>query len=126
MLKPTIGLEIHFEGKTKSKMFCSCLNNPEEKEPNKNVCPICLAHPGALPTINKEAIEKIILAGLALNCEIQNYSRFDRKSYFYPDLPKGYQISQFDFPICKKGHLDIHLDNGETKRIKIFYFNFCS
>ncbi|MFA5754864.1 MAG: Asp-tRNA(Asn)/Glu-tRNA(Gln) amidotransferase subunit GatB [Candidatus Paceibacterota bacterium] len=119
MLKPTIGLEIHFEGKTKSKMFCSCLNNPEEKEPNKNVCPICLAHPGALPTINKEAIEKIILAGLALNCEIQNYSRFDRKSYFYPDLPKGYQISQFDFPICKKGHLDIHLDNGETKRIRI-------
>ena len=101
MLKPTIGLEIHIEAKTNSKMFCSCKNDPEEKEPNKNICPICLGHPGTLPTINREAIEKIILAGLALNCEIKNYSRFDRKSYFYPDLPKGYQISQFDFPICK-------------------------
>jgi len=119
MLKPTIGLEIHIEAKTNSKMFCSCRNDPEEKEPNKNTCPICLGHPGALPTINKEAIEKIILAGMALNCEIKNYSRFDRKSYFYPDLPKGYQITQFDFPICKNGHLDVHLDDGTVKRIRI-------
>lgn len=119
MLKPTIGLEIHFESKTSSKMFCSCPNNSEEKIPNKNVCPICLAHPGALPVINKEAIEKIILAGLALNCQIQNYSKFDRKSYFYPDLPKGYQITQFDFPICKNGYLDITLDSGDKKRIRI-------
>jgi len=119
MLKPTIGLEIHFESKTLSKMFCSCPNDPEEKKPNTNVCPVCLAHPGALPVINKEAIEKIILAGLALNCEIKNYSKFDRKSYFYPDLPKGYQISQFDFPICKNGYLDISLSDGNKKRIRI-------
>lgn len=82
MLKPTIGLEIHIEAKTNSKMFCSCKNDPEEKEPNKNICPVCLGHPGALPTINRSAIEKIILAGLALNCKIKNYSRFDRKAIF--------------------------------------------
>ena len=119
MYKTTIGLEIHFESKTKSKMFCSCANNPDEKTPNKNVCPICMAHPGTLPVINEEAINNIILTGLALNCKIQNHSKFDRKSYFYPDLPKGYQISQFDLPICKNGYLDIHLDNGTTKRIRI-------
>jgi len=119
MYKTTIGLEIHFESKTKSKMFCSCANNPDEKTPNKNVCPICMAHPGTLPVINEEAINNIILTGLALNCEIQNHSKFDRKSYFYPDLPKGYQISQFDLPLCKNGYLDIHLDNGTTKRIRI-------
>ncbi len=119
MYKTTIGLEIHFESKTKSKMFCSCANNPDEKMPNKNVCPICMAHPGTLPVINEEAINNIILTGLALNCEIQNHSKFDRKSYFYPDLPKGYQISQYDLPLCKNGYLDIHLDNGEIKRIRI-------
>ena len=119
MYKTTIGLEIHFESKTKSKMFCSCVNDPDEKIPNKNVCPICMAHPGTLPVINEEAINNIILTGLALNCEIQNHSKFDRKSYFYPDLPKGYQISQFDLPICKNGYLDIHLDDGTTKRIRI-------
>jgi aspartyl-tRNA(Asn)/glutamyl-tRNA(Gln) amidotransferase subunit B len=119
MYKTTIGLEIHFESKTKSKMFCSCANNPDEKIPNKNVCPICMAHPGTLPVINEEAINNIILTGLALHCEIQNHSKFDRKSYFYPDLPKGYQISQFDLPICKNGYLDIHLDDGTVKRIRI-------
>lgn len=119
MYKTTIGLEIHFESKTKSKMFCSCANNPDERLPNINVCPICMAHPGTLPVINEEAINNIILTGLALNCEIQNHSKFDRKSYFYPDLPKGYQISQFDLPICKNGYLDIHLDNGTTKKIRI-------
>jgi aspartyl-tRNA(Asn)/glutamyl-tRNA(Gln) amidotransferase subunit B len=119
MYETTIGLEIHFESKTKSKMFCSCLNNPDEKIPNKNVCPICMGHPGTLPVINEEAINKIILTGLALNCEIQQHSKFDRKSYFYPDLPKGYQISQFDMPLCKNGYLDIHLDDGATKRIRI-------
>ena len=119
MYKTTIGLEIHFESKTKSKMFCSCLNNPDEKTPNKNVCPICMGHPGTLPVINEEAINKVILTGRALNCEIQQHSKFDRKSYFYPDLPKGYQISQYDMPLCKNGYLDIHLDNGEAKRIRI-------
>jgi len=119
MYKTTIGLEIHFESKTKSKMFCSCFNDPDEKMPNKNVCPICMGHPGTLPVINEEAINNIILTGLALNCEIQNHSKFDRKSYFYPDLPKGYQISQYDLPLCKNGYLDIHLDDGSIKRIRI-------
>ncbi|MFA5169656.1 MAG: Asp-tRNA(Asn)/Glu-tRNA(Gln) amidotransferase subunit GatB [Candidatus Paceibacterota bacterium] len=119
MYQTTIGLEIHFESKTKSKMFCSCLNNPDEKTANKNVCPICMGHPGTLPVINESAIDNIILTGLALHCEIQTHSKFDRKSYFYPDLPKGYQISQYDMPLCKNGYLDIHLDNGDIKRIRI-------
>lgn len=119
MYQTTIGLEIHFESKTKSKMFCSCFNNPDEKTPNKNVCPICMGHPGTLPVINEKAINNIILTGLALHCEIQQHSKFDRKSYFYPDLPKGYQISQYDIPLCKNGYLDIQLDNGEVKRIRI-------
>lgn len=119
MYKTTIGLEIHFESKTKSKMFCSCFNNPDEKTSNKNVCPICMGHPGTLPVINEEAINNIVLTGLALHCEIQTHSKFDRKSYFYPDLPKGYQISQYDMPLCKNGYLDIHLDSGDVKRIRI-------
>jgi len=119
MYQTTIGLEIHFESKTKSKMFCSCLNDPNERKENKNVCPICIGHPGTLPVINEEAINNIILTGLALHCEIQTHSKFDRKSYFYPDLPKGYQISQYDMPLCKNGYLDIHLDNGDVKRIRI-------
>jgi aspartyl-tRNA(Asn)/glutamyl-tRNA(Gln) amidotransferase subunit B len=110
-----IGLEIHFESKTKSKMFCSCLNDPNEKEPNTNICPVCMAHPGTLPVINKEAIDNIIKTGIALNCEIANISKFDRKNYFYPDLPKGYQISQFDLPICSNGYLCIHTSNGKKK-----------
>lgn len=100
-------------------MFCSCLNDPDEKRPNFNVCPICTGHPGTLPTINEQAINNLILTGLALNCEIAPHSKFDRKNYFYPDLPKGYQISQYDLPLCKNGHLDIHLDSGEVKRIRI-------
>ena len=104
---PTIGLEIHAELKTKTKMFCDCLNDPEQKEPNVNVCPICMGHPGTLPVPNAEAIKKVIQAGAALHCEIAEFSKFDRKSYFYPDLPKGYQISQYDKPFCKGGYLDI-------------------
>lgn len=101
----TIGLEIHIESKTKTKMFCSCLNDANEKTPNINICPVCMAHPGTLPLINEKAIDNIIKFGLALNCEIARKTRFDRKSYFYPDLPKGYQISQLDYPICTNGNL---------------------
>lgn len=103
--KPTIGLEIHAELKTASKMFCSCKNDPNEKRPNFNICPVCTAQPGALPVANEDAIKKVIKTGLALNCQIAEDSKFDRKNYFYPDLPKGYQISQYDMPLCQKGYL---------------------
>jgi aspartyl-tRNA(Asn)/glutamyl-tRNA(Gln) amidotransferase subunit B len=105
--KPTIGLEIHAELKTHSKMFCGCKNNPDEKKPNVNICPVCTAQPGTLPVANEEAIKMVIKTGLALNCEIAENSKFDRKNYFYPDLPKGYQISQYDQPLCEKGFLEI-------------------
>ncbi len=105
--KPTIGLEIHVELKTKSKMFCSCRNDPEEKNPNTNICPICLGHPGTLPVINEDAVRKVLKVGLALGCKLAENSKFDRKNYFYPDLPKGYQISQYDMPFCEKGSLNI-------------------
>jgi len=105
--KPTIGLEIHAELKTNSKMFCGCKNDPDEKRPNYNICPVCTAQPGTLPVANQEAIKKVIKTGLALNCKIAENSKFDRKNYFYPDLPKGYQISQYDMPLCEKGYLEI-------------------
>ena len=105
--KPTIGLEIHAELNTNSKMFCSCKNDPDEKRPNVNICPVCTAQPGTLPVANEEAIKKVIKTGLALNCTIATESKFDRKNYFYPDLPKGYQISQYDKPLCQKGYLEI-------------------
>jgi len=117
-----IGLEIHIELKTKTKMFCGCLNDPDEKQANVNICPICTAQPGTLPVINEDAVRKTIKTGLALNCEIQKESKFDRKNYFYPDLPKGYQISQYDKPFCEKGFLEIFdLDNlsEENKKIRI-------
>lgn len=102
-----IGLEIHAELKTKTKMFCDSLNNPDSTEPNLNICPVCTGQPGALPVINKEAIAKMIEIGQALNCSIEKETFFERKNYFYPDLPKGYQISQFQKPLCRNGHLDI-------------------
>ena len=111
---PTIGLEIHAELKTKSKMFCDSSNDPLEQHPNVNVCPVCMGHPGTLPVANKEAIKLVHKVGLALGCEIAEYSKFDRKNYFYPDLPKGYQISQYDLPFCRGGFLNI---NGRDIRI---------
>ena len=105
-LKPTIGLEIHAQLKTESKMFCSCSNLSKKVEANTKVCSVCLGYPGALPTINEKAVKKVIRAGKALNCDIADFSRFDRKNYFYPDLPKGYQISQLNHPLCEKGELE--------------------
>ena len=105
--KPTIGLEIHAELKTVTKMFCSCKNDPDEKHPNMNVCPVCLAHPGTLPVANREAIHKVLKLGAALGAKLADESRFDRKNYFYPDLPKGYQISQYPHPLVKTGVLEL-------------------
>jgi len=112
--KAVIGLEIHSELKTQSKMFCDCLNNPEAEEANINVCPVCMGHPGTLPVINQKAIELVIKTGLALSGDIPDSAKFDRKNYFYPDLPKGYQISQYDLPLVNNGYLEI---NG--RKIKI-------
>lgn len=105
-----IGLEIHAELDTRTKMFCSCRNDPDEKHPNVNICPVCMGHPGTLPVPNRQAIELTQRVGAALNCELADVSKFDRKNYFYPDLPKGYQISQYDEPLCGKGKL--MLQNG--------------
>lgn len=112
-----IGLEIHTELKTNSKIFCGC-STKFGSEQNTNVCPVCLGLPGVLPVINEKVVEFAVKAGLALNCEILPFSKFDRKNYYYPDLPKNFQTSQYDLPIAVNGHLDIEV-NGETKRINI-------
>jgi len=117
--KPTIGLEVHAELKTKSKMFCGCKNDPLEKEANINICPICMAHPGTLPVINKEAVKKVIKTGLALGCKISLKSGFERKNYFYPDLPKGYQISQYALPLCRHGFLQVKNKKIMIERIHL-------
>jgi aspartyl-tRNA(Asn)/glutamyl-tRNA(Gln) amidotransferase subunit B len=113
---PTIGLEIHLQLNTLSKMFCACSNRGEFEPPNSTICPICLAHPGTLPTINREAVRSVIKAGIALKGNINQNTKLDRKNYFYPDLPKGYQISQYDLPIVAGGVLT--LDNGTRIRIR--------
>ena len=117
--QPTIGLEIHAELKTRTKMFCDSLNDPDEKHPNTNICPICMGYPGVLPVINEEAVKKTILVGFALNCQVARQTNFDRKNYFYPDLPKGYQISQYKRPLCSKGFLEINGKKVNITRIHL-------
>ena len=109
-----IGLEVHSELSTKTKIFCSC---PTEfgGEPNTHCCPVCMAMPGALPVLNKKVVEYAIKAGIATNCTIAKESKNDRKNYFYPDLPKSYQISQFDMPLCTNGFVEIETENGPKK-----------
>ncbi len=120
-LEPVIGLEIHVQLKTASKMFCRCSNRGEYESPNVTVCPICLGHPGTLPVVNAQAVEFGVLVGLALNCAVTEKSKFDRKNYFYPDLPKGYQISQYDLPIVSKGRMrvSVPMPGGTRREIEV-------
>lgn len=119
-LEVIIGLEVHAQMSTKTKMFCGCNNDAFGKLPNTTVCPVCMGHPGTLPVVNKVAVEKAIKAGLAINCTINTACHFDRKHYFYPDLPAGFQISQYDFPIASKGtvEFDMHDDSGKVMHKK--------
>lgn len=113
-----IGLEIHAQLKTETKIFCGCSTN-FKAEPNTNICPVCLGYPGTLPVLNKKAAEFAVRMGIAVNCEINRVSEFARKNYFYPDLPKGYQISQFDKPVCHNGYIEVTDSDGNKKRIRI-------
>jgi aspartyl-tRNA(Asn)/glutamyl-tRNA(Gln) amidotransferase subunit B len=119
--KATIGLEIHAELKTKTKMFCSCVNNPDEVKSNLNICPICTGQPGTLPVINKQAVENVLKTGVALGASLADFTEWDRKNYFYPDIPKGYQISQYKYPLITGGKLNgvnitrIHLEEDTAK-----------
>ena len=113
-----IGLEVHAELSTKTKIFCSC-KAEFGGAPNEHTCPICMAMPGTLPVLNEKVVEYAVKAGLATNCEISRNSNKDRKNYFYPDLPKAYQISQFDRPLCEKGYVEIEISNGEKKKIRL-------
>ncbi|MBE2281529.1 MAG: Asp-tRNA(Asn)/Glu-tRNA(Gln) amidotransferase subunit GatB [Ignavibacteriaceae bacterium] len=113
-----IGLEVHAQLSTNTKIFCGC-SAASGSEPNSNICPVCLGHPGTLPVLNKKALEYAVLMGIATQSTINQYSTFARKNYFYPDLPKGYQISQFDLPVCENGFLEISSGHGETKTVRI-------
>ncbi len=119
----TVGLEIHAELKTKTKMFCNSANDPDEKRPNVNICPVCMAHPGTLPVINREAVKHILKVGLAVGGNIADFTEFDRKNYFYPDIPKGYQISQYKYPLVSGGVLNgvmierIHLEEDTASSL---------
>jgi len=121
--KPTIGIEVHAELKTETKMFCNSKNDPHASEPNSHVCPVCMAHPGTLPVINKKAVEQVLQVGLALGSELASYTEFDRKNYFYPDIPKGYQISQYEYPLVKGGELAgveitrVHLEEDTARSL---------
>lgn len=118
---PTIGIEVHAELKTKSKMFCGCKNAPHASEPNTNICPVCLAHPGTLPVVNKEAVQDLMIIGNAVNGQLAEYTEFDRKNYFYPDIPKAYQLSQYKYPFVNGGELAgvkltrIHLEEDTAR-----------
>src|SRR3989344_7347632 len=119
----TIGMEVHAELRTKTKMFCGCKNDPNEKHTNINICPVCMGHPGTLPVANEEAVRQVQRVGLALGAEIQKFSYFDRKNYFYHDIPKGYQISQYKYPLVSSGKLNgdkltrMHLEEDTGKLI---------
>lgn len=119
--KLTVGLEVHAELNTKTKMFCSSKNDPDEKNPNTNICPVCLGYPGSLPTINKDAVRHVLRLGLVVGGELADYTEFDRKNYFYPDIPKGYQISQHKHPLVRGGELSgvtltrIHLEEDTAR-----------
>ncbi|MBP6892479.1 Asp-tRNA(Asn)/Glu-tRNA(Gln) amidotransferase subunit GatB [Candidatus Babeliales bacterium] len=113
-----IGIEVHIQLKTQSKIFCSCSNELTDQQ-NKNICQICTGYPGVLPVLNHQVVEYAIMAGLGTNCQISLTSEFDRKHYFYPDLPKNYQITQNNFPICKNGYVMIRLEDGNEKKIRI-------
>ena len=119
----TVGLEIHVELNTRTKMFCDSKNDPDETRPNINICPVCMGHPGTLPTINKEAVKSVLRLGLAVGGKLADYTEFDRKNYFYPDIPKGYQISQYKHPLVSGGELDgvklirIHLEEDTAKSL---------
>lgn len=121
--RPTIGLEVHAELATRTKMFCDSANDPDETRPNRNVCPVCLAHPGTLPVINRQAVAHILRMGTAIGGTIADFTEFDRKSYFYPDIPKGYQISQYEYPLVTGGTLAgvaitrIHLEEDTARSI---------
>ena len=112
-----IGLEVHVQLITESKMFCGCAN-AYGGAPNTHVCPVCLGYPGAMPVLNQQAIQSTLVAGLMIDCTINRFSKWDRKSYFYPDMPKNYQLTQYDLPLCVGGHVDIEV-NGESKRIRV-------
>jgi aspartyl-tRNA(Asn)/glutamyl-tRNA(Gln) amidotransferase subunit B len=120
---PTIGLEVHAELKTKTKMFCDSKNDADEARPNVNICPVCMAHPGALPVINAEAVRHVLKVGVALGAKLADYTEFDRKNYFYPDQPKGYQLSQYEFPLVSGGSLNgiaitrVHLEEDTASSI---------